>query len=117
MHQWIPINLRGACQKESRPLVFGQSQRLMGAQRPDLQGLNRQLEIVNRAGGRCEMPHVIHRNIEKNELRHILLNEPEVSVASEMRDVIHAPGYEIINPDYFMTALKQIVGQMGAEKA
>ena len=75
--------------RKRAPFFLGQAERLVRAERADLQGLDRQFQIINRAGGRGEMPDVIHRRVQENEFGHVLLDELEIRVAAEMRDVVH----------------------------
>jgi len=63
------------------------------------------------------MPDVIHWLIEENKLRHILLNEFEIRIAAQMRDVVHRTGHEIVNADDLMSASDEQVREMRAKKA
>ncbi len=62
------------------------------------------------------MPDVIHRPVQENELRNILLDKLEAPVAAQVRDVIHPPGHEIVNADDLVTARQQQVNQMRPEE-
>src|SRR5438034_7358290 len=93
-----------------------QTERFVCAKRSNLQCLNGQFQIVNRAGWRREVPDIIHRAIKKNKLGHILLDEPKVPVASQVRDVVHAASDQIVNGNDFMAPLQEQVHQMRAEK-
>ena len=63
------------------------------------------------------MPDVIHRPFEKNKFGDVLLDELEIRVAAEVRDVVHAAGDKIVNADDLVAARQQQIGQMRAEKA
>ena len=63
------------------------------------------------------MPDEIHRAFEKNKFRHVLLDEFEIWIAAEVRDVVHAAGDKIVNADDFVVAREQQIGQVRAEKA
>src|ERR1051325_6358577 len=93
-----------------------QAERLVGAKRSYLQRLDWQFQVVNRACWRRKVPDVIHRAIEKYKFGDILLNEPKVPVASQVRHVVHSARDEIVNGDDFMAPLQQQVHQMRAEK-
>src|SRR5439155_11369997 len=93
-----------------------ETERLVRAERSDLQGLNWQFQVVNRAGWRREVPDIINWAIEKYKLGHILLNEPKVPVASQVRDVVHAAGDEIVDGDDFMATPQQQVHQVRAQE-
>ena len=89
----------------------------MGAQRTDLQRLDREFEVINRAGGRGEMPDVIDRAVEKQILRDILLDEFVVRVAGQVRDVVDRSRDKIINSNHAMAARQQQVGEVRAKKS
>jgi hypothetical protein len=50
MHLGIAVHLRGRRQEEPGALGLGQAQRLVGPERADLQGLDGQFQIIDRAG-------------------------------------------------------------------
>ena len=50
------------------------------------------------------MPDVIHRAFEKNEFRHVLLDESEILVAAEVVDVVHAASDEIVHANDLVAA-------------
>ena len=62
------------------------------------------------------MPDIIHRRIQKNEFRHVLLNELEIGITAQVRDIVHRPGDEIVDANDFVTAREQQVSKMGAEE-
>ena len=47
--QRIAVDLRGRGEQEARPLGLGEPERVVGAERADLERLDRQLEVVDRA--------------------------------------------------------------------
>src|SRR6266487_2357849 len=96
--------------------MLRQTERFVRAERSDLQRLNWQFQVVNRAGRRRKVPYIIHRAIKKNKLGHILLDEPKVPLASQVRDVVHAASDQIVNGNDFVAPLQQQVHQMRAEK-
>ena len=78
MHERIAVNLRGGGDEEAGVLVLRQAERLVRAERADLQRLDREFQVIHRAGRRGEMPDVIHRAVEEDELGDILLDEFEI---------------------------------------
>src|SRR5438552_19025072 len=89
----------------------------MGAERTDFECLNRKLEIIDWAGGRGKVPHVMDRDIEEDEFRDILLDELEIWIAAEVGNVVHAAGDEIIDADHLVTTREEKIGQVRAEEA
>ncbi len=60
----------------------------MRAQRPDLQGLDRELEVIDRAGGGREMEHTVQIAFHVDEVGHIVAIELETVVPEELADVV-----------------------------
>ena len=60
MLQRIAIALGGRSQQKFRMVLLRQLQAIHGAHRADPQGFDRMFEIIDRAGGRGEMKHVIY---------------------------------------------------------
>ncbi len=116
MDQRIAVDLGGRGEQESRLLVLGQPERVVGPERADLQGLDRQLEVINRAGGRGEMEHVIHRAGQENKVRDIMTDETEPFVAGQVRDVVRAAGHQVVQRYHLMSLSQQPVAEMRAQK-
>ena len=117
MDERIAVAFRGRGQDERRLLGFGETERVMGAERADLQRRDRQLQIIDRARGRREMENVIEFFFrQENETRDVVLNEGEILVAGEVLDVLEIAGDKIIDRDDAMPFRQQPVGQMRPEK-
>ena len=112
MNQGIAVNFGGGGDEKACALVLGQAQSLVRAQGANLQGLNRDLEVINRAGRGGEVPDIIHGFIEKDELGDILLDEFEIGIAAQMGNVVHAAGHEVVDADHAGPAGEQQVGEV-----
>ena len=55
MHVWVTVDLTGAGEQEPCAFRFGESKRLVRAERAHLDGVDRHLRVVDRACGRREM--------------------------------------------------------------
>ncbi len=89
----------------------------MRAQRANLEGLDREFVVIHRAGGGGEVPNILHRLVEEQELGDILLDELELPVAGEVGDVFDRAGNEIVDADDAVAAGEQQIDQMRTEKA
>lgn len=58
----------------------------------------------------------MHRNMQENELGDILVDEFEVGIASQVRDVIDRASDKIVDADDLMAACQQQVRQVRAQK-
>jgi hypothetical protein len=59
MDEGVAVDLGGGGEQEARALGLGQAEGVVGAQRADLEGLDRQFEVVDGAGGRGEVEDVV----------------------------------------------------------
>ena len=51
MHERVAVNFRGRGNQEARALFHGQAERFVCAKRADLERLDREIQIIHRAGG------------------------------------------------------------------
>lgn len=63
------------------------------------------------------MPDVIDVFVEVNEFGDVLLDEAEVLVAAEVRNVIDVAGDEVIEADDFVSFGEEVIGEVRTEKA
>ncbi len=79
---------------------------------------DREFQVIDWTGRRCEVKHVVDllfRN--KDEVRDVVFDEPEILVPGEMADVRRVTGDEIVDGDDTMTFCQKPIRQMRAEKA
>ena len=62
------------------------------------------------------MEDVIHIIRQKDEVRHIVLNEAVAFIPREMRDIVRVAGDEVIDPDHAVPFRQKAVGEMRAEE-
>src|SRR5262249_39671084 len=77
----------------------------------------RQLEIIDRAGGRGEMEDVVNFVGQEKILRHVLPDEAVIFVASQMLDICEMAGNEVVDRDHAMALCKQSNGGVRADEA
>ena len=83
---------------------------------PDLQSLDTVLQVIDRAGRRGEVKHVVNlAGIER--LADILLQELESRLMTRVREVLHAPGQQVVGADYGVPLCQHRVAQMRSQKA
>jgi hypothetical protein len=88
MHEGIAVHLRRRCEQE--PCSFGlrDAQRVVCAERADLQRLNGKLEIVERGSRTREMQNPVEVTVEPDELRHVVLDECKFGLRREGGQVV-----------------------------
>ena len=94
--QRVAIHFGRAGQQKAGILGFGQTQRFVRPQRADLQGRDRQFEVVLRTGRRSEMEHRIKGPVHVEKVADVILHEAEPFVPHQMRHVLRAARDEII---------------------
>ena len=80
MLQRIAVDLGCRGEDERRALGLGQAERLVRAQRADLQRRDRQLEVVDRARRAGPVQHEVDRPLDVDVVRDVVLDEREVAV-------------------------------------
>ena len=88
VYQRIAVNLRGRGEQETRSLRLGHAERVVRAERADLQRLDRQLEVVagrRRAG---EVEHPVELAVEPDVLGDVVLDEHEAASRRDVGDVV-----------------------------
>ena len=98
MFERIAVHLGGRREHERRALLLGQAERLVRAERADLERRNRQLEIVDRAGRARPVQHVVHGTVDVDVVGDVVLDEREVAVR-EVRDVVGVAGQQVVDAD------------------
>ena len=96
MDQRIAVDLGGGGEQESRPVLPRQPQCVDGADRADLERLDRELEVVDRARRGGEVQHRVHRAAHVQVLRHVVADEPEPGILDQVGHVGRGPGAEVI---------------------
>ncbi len=113
----VAVDLAGRGEHEPCPLVARQAQCLVGAEAPDLQGLDGQLEVVDRRRRRGPVQHEVHRARDVEVLGHVVVQELEPVVAEQVLDVVGPAGRQVVEDDHPRPQADQPAGQVGPEEA
>jgi hypothetical protein len=62
------------------------------------------------------VPDVIDWRVQEDEFGHVLLDEPEVGIPSEMGDVVSGSGDQVVDPYDLMPLLNKQVSKMRAKE-
>ena len=98
MLERIAVDLRRRGDHERRALGLGQAQRLVRAERADLERRDRQLQVVDRARRAGPVQHVVDRAVDIDVVRDVVADELEVAVA-QVRDVGQVAGQQVVDAD------------------
>ena len=116
MDERIAIHFAGAGDEEARPLGQRNPERVVRAERPDLQRLDRELEIVHRAGRRRKVEHPVEFAGHLGVIRDVFLHEGEPRFVREVRQVVAVPRDEVVEPDDRVAVRKKAIREMGTEE-
>ena len=116
MFQRIAVDLRGRGEDERRAFLLGEAERLVGAERADLQRRNRQLEVVDRARRTGPVQHVIDLAVDVDVIRDVVLDEREVPV-HQMRDVGRRAGEQVVDADNRIIAIEERFGEVRTDES
>jgi len=87
--------------------VLGEPECVVRAERAHFQRWDREFQIIDRAGRRCEMKDVIDFFFrQENEIGNVALDEPVIPVAGQMPNVRIAARDEIVDRDDAMTSAR-----------
>src|SRR5512138_558849 len=89
----------------------------MGAERADLQRLDRQLEIIEGRRGAREMQHPIDGPLELDVLRDVVLDECKSAAIAELREILARAGDEVVHADDVAPVLQQEFAEVRADEA
>ena len=81
MHERVTVDFRCRREQKSRALRLRETEGLMGAERPDLERLDRQLQVIDRACRAREVQHTLERPFQLDEVGHVVQDQLEARVA------------------------------------
>ncbi len=117
MDRGIAVDLGGRGEQEARALRLGEAQRLVGAQRADLQGLDRQLQIVDGARRGREVEDTVELASHVDELGDVVLVEGEPVATEQVTDIVGGAGDQVVERHDLVSLGQEAFGQMRAQKA
>ena len=112
----VAVNLACGRDGDARTLGFGQPQAPVHPERPHLQRLNGDFQVVDRAGRRGKMQDVMQGAAHVDELRHVLMDEAEIRKRQQVVDVAHVPRDEVVHGNDLKPFLHETVAQVRAQK-
>ena len=98
MHLRVAVHLARRGEQEARPLHLGEAERVVRAVRADLERLQRQPQVVDRARRAREVVDEVDRLVDLDVLRQVVREEDE-GVAAQMLDVGERARLEVVDAD------------------
>ena len=116
MFQWIAVHLGRRRQDELRAFCFRQTESLVGSECTDLQGWNRQLEVVDRARRACPVQHEGNRALDVDVVGDVVFDERELSI-DEVGNVGRVSRQEVVDPDDLIAPVEKGFREMRSDEA
>ena len=98
-------------------LGLGQAERVVRAQRADLERLDRVLQVIDRAGRAGEVQDVVDGPVDLQRLRDVVPDEAGIAVATRAAEVRLLAGDEVIDGDDLVALGEEALAQMRADEA
>ncbi len=116
VHLRVAVHLARGGEQEPGALHLREAEGVVRAVRADLEGLQGEPQIVDRARRAGEVVDEIERLVDLDVVREVVRQEDE-RVPTQVLDVGERPGLEIVDADDAMVAREERLAQVRAEKA
>ena len=116
MHERVAVDLARRGEEEAGALRLRQAEAVVGAEAPDLQGLDRHLEVVDRRRRAGEVHHDVDGPGHPDEAADVVLDEREARSPEEVLDVGGRARDEVVDAHDLVAAVEQRVGEVRAEE-
>ncbi len=113
----VAIHLAGRGEQVARPLRHGKPQGVVRAERPHFEGLDRQIEVIHRAGGRGKVQHGIQWPLHMDIVCNVLSHECKVLVGFQVGNVAQVTRHQVVHCHHIVPLGQEAVHQMGAQEA
>ena len=97
MHERIAVDLGGGGQQEARLFRHGESQRLVRAEGADLEGLDRELEVIDGTRRAREVQHAVEGAVDFHEGCDVLAPKLEVGMVGDVGEIGGTTGEMIVH--------------------
>ena len=95
----VAVHLAGARQQILGAVRLGETERVVGAQRADLERRDRVFEVIDRAGRAGEVQHDVEFVLHPERGRDVVPDELELRVGAEVVEVRQVAGDHVIDGD------------------
>ncbi len=112
----VAVDLAGRGEQEAGALELGDAEHVMGAVRADLERVQRQPQVVDRAGRRGEVVDEVDVLGDLDLAGDVDVAELEGRVA-DVLDVLQRAGLEVVDADHPVPLAEQVLAEVGAEEA
>src|SRR5947209_11399828 len=117
MHFGVAVDFAGAGLEESGLLRLGETQRVVRAERADLEGLNREVEVIDWASRAGEVQHVVDQPLDLERLRDVVSDEAKLRVVAEAVEVAELAGDEVIDANDLVPFGEEALAQVRTDEA
>ena len=117
MDQRIAVDLGRRRHQEARVLRHRQAQRVVRPEAPDLERLDRKVQVIDRARWRREVQDTVDVIVDVERLRHVVLDQAESVEGREKLRVVTRSGDEVVDADHLVAIGQEALGEVRAKEA
>jgi hypothetical protein len=112
----VAVDLARGREQVPGPDGLGETERVVRAERADLEGLDRMLEVVAGARGAGEVQDGVNAAVDREELRDVVLLELERSRVEEVLDVLDPAREQAVDGEDVPAALHERAAEVRAKE-
>jgi RNase P/RNase MRP subunit p29 len=116
VHLGIAVDLARRREQEASPLELREPERVVRPVGADLERLQRQAQVVDRAGRAGQVVDEINWLLDLEVARQVEVEKEEL-LASVVLDVLQRPRLEVVDTDHAVAAPEERVAEMRSEEA
>src|SRR5207247_5229295 len=102
---------------EAGALELRQAEQVVRTVRADLERVQREPQVVDRARGAGEMEDEVDGLLDEERLGQILVDEDEVGAVLDVLDVLQRARVEVVDADHAMALGQEVVAKVRPEEA
>ena len=96
--------------------VLGEAERVVRAERTDLERLDREFEVIDGAGRAGEVEHVVDRIADLQRVGDVVADELEARIAPERVEVFEVAGEQVVDGDNLVPLGEEAFAKVGADE-
>ena len=112
----VAVDLGGRGEDEAGAVLLRQAEHVVGAVGADLERVQRQAQVVDRARRRGHVVDEVDLLLDEQRLGDVVLEEPELG-RLDVLDVLQRAGVEVVDADHPVALVEQVVAEVGAEES
>ena len=117
VHLRVAVDLARRGDQEARALELRQAEHVVRPVGADLERVQRQAQVVDRAGRAREVEDEVDALLDEEGLGDVVVDEEELVAVVQMFDVLQRPRVEVVDADDAVALRQEVVAEMRPEEA